>query len=170
MNHLGMKTSSNVIEFYPKYVYAKWPIGSIYIQFPGEAEPADILGGTWQNVSAQYAGMFFRTTDDAFFRAEGGDAEDFGGSDQTSNTHVNAIFCLNSTGNHTHTYHYVPISSSNCCKTTGSSINSLCHPTSYTVSSCIWSHSHSTSWTSMSHNAAETRPTNYTVRIWEKTS
>ena len=47
------------------------PIGSVYVQFYGQAAPADIFGGTWSNVSSSYAGRFFR--------AEGGSAAAFGG-------------------------------------------------------------------------------------------
>ena len=48
------------------------PIGSIYVQFFGQSAPADLFGGTWSNVSASYAGLFFR--------AEGGKAASFGSS------------------------------------------------------------------------------------------
>lgn len=47
------------------------PVTTVYIQFKGESAPADIFGGTWQNISNQHAGMFFR--------AEGGAAASFGG-------------------------------------------------------------------------------------------
>ena len=46
------------------------PVGSIYVQFPGQAAPSDLFGGTWSNVSSSYAGRFFR--------AEGGSAAAFG--------------------------------------------------------------------------------------------
>lgn len=46
------------------------PVTTVYIQFKGESAPADIFGGTWQNISNQHAGMFFR--------AEGGSAASFG--------------------------------------------------------------------------------------------
>lgn len=48
------------------------PVGSIYLQLAGQAAPADLFGGTWSNVSASYAGLFFR--------AEGGKAASFGSS------------------------------------------------------------------------------------------
>ena len=48
------------------------PVGSIYIQFSGQSAPADLFGGTWSNISNSYAGLFFR--------AEGGAAAAFGGS------------------------------------------------------------------------------------------
>ena len=50
------------------------PVGSVYVQFKGQTDPASIFGGTWQNISASFAGKFFR--------AEGGNAASFG-NDQT---------------------------------------------------------------------------------------
>ncbi|WAV98332.1 hypothetical protein NB636_06195 [Oxalobacter aliiformigenes] len=46
------------------------PNGSIYVQYPGKSAPADLYGGEWTNISAQFAGQFFR--------AEGGNASAFG--------------------------------------------------------------------------------------------
>ena len=48
------------------------PVGAYCIQFSGMADPADLYGGTWENISAQFAGRFFR--------AEGGAAAPFGNS------------------------------------------------------------------------------------------
>lgn len=42
------------------------PIGHPYLQLPGMPEPSTIYTGTWENVSADYAGDFFRV--------EGGEA------------------------------------------------------------------------------------------------
>lgn len=46
------------------------PVGAIYVQFSGQTDPTTLFGGTWENVSASYAGLFFR--------AEGGAAAAFG--------------------------------------------------------------------------------------------
>ena len=46
------------------------PVGTVYVQYPNQSEPASIFGGTWSNISSQYAGRFFR--------AEGGAAVAFG--------------------------------------------------------------------------------------------
>ena len=46
------------------------PVGTVYVQYPEQSEPASIFGGTWSNISSQYAGRFFR--------AEGGNAVAFG--------------------------------------------------------------------------------------------
>lgn len=48
------------------------PVGSIYVQFAGQATPDTLYGGTWQNISSSFAGLFFR--------AEGGAAAGFGSS------------------------------------------------------------------------------------------
>ena len=48
------------------------PVGSIYVQFAGQATPDTLYGGTWQNISSSFAGLFFR--------AEGGAAAPFGSS------------------------------------------------------------------------------------------
>lgn len=46
------------------------PVGTVYVQYPNQSEPASIFGGTWSNISSQYAGRFFRS--------EGGNAVAFG--------------------------------------------------------------------------------------------
>ena len=46
------------------------PVGTIYVQFAGQSAPADLYGGIWENISAQFSGQFFR--------AEGGNAAAFG--------------------------------------------------------------------------------------------
>ena len=48
------------------------PVGFVYVQFSGQSAPNALWGGTWQNVSNLYAGLFFR--------AEGGAAAAFGSS------------------------------------------------------------------------------------------
>ena len=48
--------------------------GIVYIQFPGESTPEVIFGGTWINITSTFAG--------AFFRAEGGNASIFGSGQQ----------------------------------------------------------------------------------------
>ena len=44
-------------------------IGTIYTQYPGKPTPTDIYGGTWTDISTNFAG--------AFFRANGGNADAF---------------------------------------------------------------------------------------------
>lgn len=51
-------------------VPATVPVGFVYVQFPGQDAPDAVFGGTWRNISAGFAGRFFR--------AEGGNAAAFG--------------------------------------------------------------------------------------------
>ena len=46
------------------------PVGFNYVQYPGESAPDNLFGGEWENISAQFAGQFFR--------CEGGNAAEFG--------------------------------------------------------------------------------------------
>jgi hypothetical protein len=50
------------------------PVGFIYFQLRGQPSPRDIFSGTWEDISSQYAGLFFRV--------EGGNAAPFGGANQ----------------------------------------------------------------------------------------
>lgn len=45
------------------------PVGFVYIQFPKKKKPSDFLAGTWEDITDEYAGLFFR--------AEGGNADPF---------------------------------------------------------------------------------------------
>lgn len=67
-----------------------WPVGSTYIQFPGKSDPGSLgLPGTWDNVSSEFAGDFFR--------AEGGNAASFGnGQSDQNESHDHHV------DNHTH--------------------------------------------------------------------
>jgi hypothetical protein len=60
------------------------PIGFVYFQLKGQPAPEEIFAGTWENISAQYAGLFFRV--------EGGNASAFGSGSQgmmiESHTHT----------------------------------------------------------------------------------
>lgn len=59
-------TPLKVAEVVNKSVY---PVGSIYIHFPGQLPPGSLFGGSWESISAPYAGRFFRV--------EGGNAAPF---------------------------------------------------------------------------------------------
>lgn len=61
---------------YASYVFDLChPIGEIYIRYPGQSSPQDLYKrGTWENISGQFAGLFFR--------AEGGNANAFEGGSQ----------------------------------------------------------------------------------------
>jgi hypothetical protein len=58
------------------------PIGFVYFQLRGQPEPQAIFAGVWENISSQYAGLFFRV--------EGGNAAPYGqdqGMDIQSHRH-----------------------------------------------------------------------------------
>lgn len=169
----GIKTSNNEIEFIPKYKLGNdtWAIGTIYIQYPGEAAPEDLLGGTWQNVSADYANRFFRAPNGVFFRAEGSDTCPFEEGTQSSNLYVDTVYSLTSGGSHCHAY------SSNClvsatfyCSGDSGACCMLVNIGRTALGGCVCgaSHTHSTSRTSCTCGDVETRPKNYTIRIWKK--
>jgi len=46
------------------------PVGFVYFQLRGQPEPAALFAGVWENISADYAGLFFRVA--------GGNAAPFG--------------------------------------------------------------------------------------------
>lgn len=51
------------------------PIGEIYVQYPNQNPPLEVYGrGNWEDISSQYAGLFFR--------AEGGNSLPFQGGVQ----------------------------------------------------------------------------------------
>lgn len=60
------------------------PIGSMYVQFKGQETPNRLFGGTWSNVSNEYAGRFFR--------AEGGAAAGFGAVQEGGVPNVTGAF------------------------------------------------------------------------------
>ena len=60
------------------------PVGAIYVQFAGQADPTTLFGGTWENVSATYAGLFFR--------AEGGAAAAFGSTQTDGAPNISGSF------------------------------------------------------------------------------
>jgi hypothetical protein len=61
-----------------------YPIGGVYFQLPGQAEPALLFVGNWSDISASFAGVFFRVA--------GGNASAFESGTQAqdiqSHTHI----------------------------------------------------------------------------------
>lgn len=66
------------------------PVGSVYVRFKGQPAPNTLWGGTWQNISSQYAGEFFR--------AEGGDAAPFGQSQAEGLPNIEGNFIAYASG------------------------------------------------------------------------
>lgn len=77
-----------------KIVRGGGAVGDTYIQFAGQPAPSELYDGQWENVSSQYAGLFFR--------AEGGAAADFGGTQSggapNASGNVGAIYGPNPNG------------------------------------------------------------------------
>ena len=72
---------------------AAHPVGEIYVQYPGKKDPQTLYGrGTWTNISSEFAGLFFR--------AEGGNANEFeGGSQEDKIRNIKGIFNVTSSYN-----------------------------------------------------------------------
>ena len=66
------------------------PVGFNYVQYPGESAPADLFGGEWENISAQFAGQFFR--------CEGGNAATFGETQQGGAPNITGSMSVESNG------------------------------------------------------------------------
>lgn len=122
------------------------PIGFVYVQFPGEKSPQELFGcGTWQNVTAQFAG--------AFFRAEGGNASAFGAGLQD--------MMIQSHGHSASFNSWVITSGVGENRAHGGLSNS------YFVTGLA---SGSPAITVAATGGVETRPANYTIRIWKRTA
>ena len=121
------------------------------MQFPGKAAPADLFGGEWTNISAQFAGQFFR--------CEGGNAAAFGetqdGGAPNIEGYINNVM-------HWQTPAY------------GGALNAgtASAGQNWYVSSafqCCYNHIFSAANSNGYYNANEFRPYNTAIRIWEKT-
>ena len=125
------------------------PVGSIYIQFSGQSAPADLFGGTWSNISNSYAGLFFR--------AEGGAAAAFGGTQSDGAPNISGTWTsgmFNAIWNSTGAFY----KHANGGKESNSNSNG-------TIGGFEASRSNN------KYGAAdEVRPVNSTIRIWKRTA
>jgi hypothetical protein len=135
------------------------PVNFVYVQFPGMSLPAELMLGTWTNISSSFAGEFFR--------AEGGPALAFGAGEQASqnlaHSHGNITGGMNANITHAHVYGTAgSISGPGSCardsnggqeKTNGVSTTSIPHTHGINA-----------------EGGTEARPTNMTIRIWRKTA
>ena len=131
----------------PDIIATACPVGMIYVQYAGQAAPADLFGGTWDNISDTYAGLFFRAeggTAAAFGETQGGGAPNITGS-------IGNIYALNVSG-----AFYVQ---------TG---NQVGHGDGSYLDSVI---GFSAANSNATYGAAdEIRPANSTIRIWKRTA
>jgi hypothetical protein len=120
-----------------------FPVGMVYIQFPGQSKPEDLgWPGTWSNISNEYAGNFFR--------AEGGVARSFNGGEQD-----------HALEDHNHSLSY------------GGSIQSANKGWRVIVDDDYdnaYENSNYINHPTFANVANETRPVNRTIRIWKRVS
>ncbi len=134
------------------------PIGATYTQFNGQTAPGTLWSGTtWTNVSSTYA--------DSFFRAEGTNAEDFttqssAQADQMG-LHNHQWFDMGGTSNYTIDTLSAPTQDARTFNSAGSFVGL---PSNYLNSDYY------TSNVTVGEGTSETRPTNWTVRIWKRTA
>lgn len=140
------------------------PIGTTYVQFPGYSDPGTLYPGTtWSNISSSFAG--------AFFRAEGGNASAFGGGAQAymhdSHSHGGASGGMSTSNPHHHT-----VRAGNTSYDLNQ-VNNFMGGSSNTntakdgvMNDTNIDHSHFIN----ADGGVETRPLNYTIRIWARTA
>lgn len=131
------------------------PVGAIYVQFSGQTDPTTLFGGTWDNVSSTYAGLFFR--------AEGGSAAAFGET-QTGGV-PNVIGAISSvtiraTGQGTQSGALSKINEDIAYSGMGATVLTGINTIGFDASQ-----------SSATYGAAEeVRPANSTIRIWKRTA
>jgi len=131
------------------------PVGSVYVQFSGQTDPTTLFGGTWDNISDTYAGLFFRT--------EGGDAAAFGETQGGGAPDITGeLTGLASTTN-------VPPSGSGAFIRTSTSSGYTGGPAS-SIPLASGDFSFSASNISDGYSINEFRPANSTIRIWKRTA
>lgn len=126
-------------------------VGFTYTQYPGMEDPST-LGwyGTWENISSQFAGDFFR--------AEGGEATAFGAGEQSDAFQAHGVR-INAAGG-----------SSSGFLQTQSTNNGHYANTYYTRNSVYTDLRDAVDDANPARTATETRPINRTIRIWRRTA
>ena len=131
-----------------------WPIGVIYTQYPQQKSPQELFPNTtWEEVNY----------DGAFFRAEGGKAAAFNGGKQgqsiQSHNHTGST---STNGAHRHSIGFA-------YEFYGDE-NGYRNVTNRGSTETSENGAHSHSFTTDSTGGEETRPANYTIRIWKRTA
>ena len=119
------------------------------MQFPGKAAPADLFGGEWTNISAQFAGQFFR--------CEGGNAAAFGETQDGGAPNITGSFTVCSMWGQGPSGAFYNAAQAIRTGIQGGSDNL---GTNYGFSACN---------SNSGYGLEEFRPYNTAIRIWEKT-
>jgi len=116
------------------------PVGFIYFQLRGQPAPGELFSGDWQDISSQYAGLFFRV--------EGGNAAAFGSEPQAQEvqSHRHTYYGQNNVGDWTNITTNKPDNNWKPMANAPAQRN-----TSY-------------------EGDTETRPVNTTIRVWKRTA
>jgi len=153
-------SQQSIKAFILNYIY---PIGTTYIQFPGDSDPSALFGGTWSNVSSELAGDFIRF--------EGGRASSFNSGQQSD-----AMQRIIATVDYRALYNGVSIlnnSSSAFSRSNSSSADSIGVNSSAvdkSVTRLTFDNSNSDNPQDAKTDNYETRSVNRTVRKWRRTA
>lgn len=134
-------------------IRAAWPVGAVYIQYPGYATPGSLFPGVWSNISDAFPG--------GFFRSEGGNASAFGSG-------LQAAMVLDHTHAHSHdtkTWGYEGATPSEGIRDIEGSEHS---PSDYSASAVTIETSDP--GVSSGTHGDENRPANYSIRIWMRSA
>lgn len=140
------------------------PVGSVYVQFSGQTDPTTLFGGTWDNVSSTYAGLFFR--------AEGGDAATFGNTQTGGAPNISGRGYDNlSKGNSSQINSTMSSSSALFPSSSSISISAMPWGGNISVSATTYGLELDASKSNALYGASnEIRPVNSTIRIWKRTA
>lgn len=174
-----------------------FPVGYVYTQFPQQSTPSELgLPGTWTEITSNYAGKFFRAEGGnaaAFGCSQHETNKWTGSSSKTQGTyqaglpsHCHAYNQDSSAASCYHCWPYITYGSQTYCYVwpTYQTVYKAVEAMGY-ISGCNWSpsccvhfpmhlvslnstgseHSHVVSLTS---SYSETRPINYSIRIWKR--
>lgn len=131
------------------------PVGSVYVQFSGQTDPTTLFGGTWDNVSSTYAGLFFR--------AEGGDAATFGNTQAGGAPNISgeiSSITIRATGPGTQSGALTKSNEDIAYSGMGETVNTGINRIGFDASQS----------NALYGSSTEVRPANSTIRIWKRTA
>ncbi|GHV20769.1 hypothetical protein FACS189494_05170 [Spirochaetia bacterium] len=143
---------------------ATYPVGSIYIRYPTISGmttvplPADKFGGTWANVSSYYAGRFFRV--------EGGNAAAFGSAQADAIRNISGSV----TNGLSNPNPGIPLVENNVSGAFSISPNTSQRGEISSVGYVNQGVYFNFSAANVVPTAAENRPVNYSIQIWQRTA